>query len=217
MTDMTEISSIEARGNPARYADNFRVGGFSDAVFAIIITLLAVEIHRPAAVPGELGAAILHGWPSYLAFVLGFIYIGVVWLNHQALFQRIEHVDHWLLIFNLGILGACSLLPFATGVLATAFETNNPDDQRWAVVLYAAVAGLMSAMWLPVFPYLHRNQHLAFSHVAKDEFRGQYSRPVVGVLAYSLAAALGGYVDPWLAIVIFVAMVAYHGWTSQGL
>lgn len=217
VTDMTDVADIATPKDRTGYADNFRVGGFSDAVFAIVITLLAVEIHRPNAAPGELGAALVHGWPSYLAFILGFIYIGVVWLNHQALFQQIERVDLRLLIINLGILGASSLLPFATGVLATAFQTNNLGDQRSAVVFYAAVAGLMSATWLPVFPYLHRNPQLAFRHIPRDEFRGQYSRPVVGILAYTLAAALGWFVTPWLAIVIFVAMVLYHGWTSQGL
>jgi uncharacterized membrane protein len=217
MTDTKEMEEAVAQNNQTGYADGFRFGGFSDAVFAIIITLLAVEIHRPNAAPGELGLALLHAWTSYLAFILGFIYTGVVWLNHQALFQRVKRVDHRLLLINLGILGTSSLLPFSTGVLATAFETGTLEDQQSAVVLYAAIAGLMSAAWLPVFPYLHRKPHLAHGHVAKDEFRGQYSRPVVGVVAYLAASILGWFVNPWLAIVIFVAMVIYHGWTSQGL
>jgi uncharacterized membrane protein len=199
------------------HADSFRLAGFSDAVFAIIITLLVIEIHRPDVAPGELGEALLHGWPFYLAYILGFVYIGVVWLNHHALFQRIERVDHSLLWINLGILGTSALIPFPTGVLAVAFQSGNLSDQQSAVVLYAIVAGLMSAAWLPIFPYLHKNPHLAYGHVPDTEFRGQYSRPVVGVAAYVLAGVLGWFVNPWLAILVFAAMVIFHAWTSQGL
>lgn len=211
---MTDKTALKKDFN---YTDSFRLAGFSDAVFAIIITLLGIEIHRPDVAPGKLGEALLHGWPSYAAYILAFIYIGVVWLNHHALFQRIERVDHSLLWINLGILGTSALIPFPTGVLATAFQSGNLNDQQSAVVLYAIVAGLMSAAWLPIFPYLHKNRHLAYDDVPDTEFRGQYSRPIVGVAAYVLAGILGWFVNPWLAIIIFVGMVLYHAWTSQGL
>jgi uncharacterized membrane protein len=201
----------------ACHADSSRLEAFSDGVFAIIITLLVIEIHRPDAAPGKLGEALIHSWPFYAAYVLAFLYVGVLWLNHHALFQRIERVDHPLLWINMGILGTSALMPFPTGVLAVAFQSGNVNDQQSAVVLYSIVAGLMSAAWLPIFPYLHKNRHLAHGHASDTEFRAQYSRPIVGIAAYLLAGGLGWFVSPWLAIVIFAGMVVYHGWTSQGL
>jgi uncharacterized membrane protein len=145
------------------------------------------------------------------------MYVGVIWLNHHALFQRIRYVDYPLLWINLGILGTSALMPFPTGVLAGAFELGSLSDQKAAVVAYAVVAGLMSAAWLPIFPYLHRHRYLAHSHVPESEFRVQYSRPIVGIISYVVAGILGWYVSPWIAIAIFAGMVVYHAWTSQGL
>lgn len=206
----------EADPGQGRSTDALRVYGFSDGFFAIVITLLVIEIRRPHAELGSLGHALIEAWPSYAAFALAFVYVGVIWLNHHGLFKLIERVDTPLNWINLGILGTAALIPFPTGVLAEAFQTSNVADQRAAVVLYGFIAGLMSLAWAPIFPYLERQRAELAPSVPVGYFARQRSRPWVGVSAYATASALGWFVDPWIAIFIFVLMVIYHAWTSGG-
>jgi hypothetical protein len=74
-------------------AETRRVEGLSDAAFSIIITLLVLEIHRPDAAPGRLGDELLKEWSSYIAYAVAFIYVGVIWLTHHYLFERLRRVD----------------------------------------------------------------------------------------------------------------------------
>jgi uncharacterized membrane protein len=190
---------------------------FSDAVFAIVITLLVIEIHKPEAPVGGLAAAILHGWPSYLAYSLAFLYVGVIWLNHHALFQSIEFTDLRLNWINLAVLATTAIVPFPTGVLAAAYQAGNLDDQRAAVLLYALCSGLMSTVWLPLFSHLSRRPELLVPGVPASMFRAQRIRPIIGMALYLAAALLGWFVHPTFGVVIFIGMIAYHAWTSQGV
>src|SRR5919206_4731650 len=200
-----------------RTVSSTRVEAFSDAVFAITITLLVLEIGRPEIGDGELASALLYQWPEYLAFAVSFVYIGVIWLNHHALFASIRQVDNRLNWINLGILGTSALIPFPTGILASALSEGSHADQQAAVVLYGIVGALMSAAWLPVFPYLHRHPDLLVDPTEARLFRAQRSRPWVGVISFGIAALVGYLFSPWIAIVLFVWMIAYHAATSEGL
>jgi uncharacterized membrane protein len=194
-----------------------RVEAFSDAVFAITITLLVIEIGRPEIGDGELASTLLHQWPEFLAFAVSFVYIGVIWLNHHALFASIRQVDIGLNWINLGILGTAALIPFPTGILASALSEGSHVDQQAAVVLYGIVGALMSAAWLPVFPYLHRHPDLLADPSESQLVRAQRSRPWVGVISFGTAALVGYFLSPQIAIVLFIWMIAYHTATSEGL
>lgn len=197
--------------------ETHRLEALCDGVFAIIITLLVLEIHRPNMLPGKLAIELLKAWPSYVAYAVGFLYVGVVWINHHYMFEKLRGTDLPLIWLNLLVLGTVALIPFPTGVLAEAFRDGDIIDQRGAVVLYALIGALMSASWLPLFYYLHRNPNLSRHDIRIGMFAKQMQRPMLGTIMYLIAAIVGWFINPILAIVIFIFMAVYYAVTSQGI
>ncbi len=102
-------------------SETTRLEAFSDGVFAIAITLLILEIKVPAGPETQdhgLWRALLERWPSYVGYVISFATIGIMWVNHHALFKYIRRVDRALLLANLLLLMTISFLPYPTAVLA---------------------------------------------------------------------------------------------------
>lgn len=188
---------------------------FSDGVFAIAITILVLELRVPPHAPGQLFSALLHQWASLLGYVVSFAYIGIAWMNHQALFARLRFVSAGLQWINLGILLTTALLPFPTGVLAEALREGSLLDQQVAVALYALTACLMSAAWLPIFPYLRDHPELAAEGSPPMYFHLQRTRPWTGVALYLLGAVVGAFY-PVVGLLLFVAMMMFHAVTSEG-
>ncbi|WP_433112862.1 TMEM175 family protein [Micromonospora sp. CA-246542] len=203
-------------GDPA-VTDAGRLAAFSDGVFAIVITLLVLDLRVPDFHEGELAEGLLGEGPSYLAFVVSFIYVGVLWLNHHAVLQLVRGTTPAFSAINLGILFGVVIIPFPTAVLASALADGNADDLRVAVVLYAFAASLMSAPWWVLFSYVRRHPALRADTVGQDQVRVQELRPIVGLVLYGLTGLLGWLVNPFLGLIGVVVMIIFHGATSQGL
>ena len=134
-TDMLETTTS------VRLSESTRVEAFSDAVMAIVITILVLELRVPEHEPGRLLPALLSMWGPVLAFLISFLRVSVIWLNHHGLFVRIRRVDRTLLGLNLGILLACTIIPLPTALLADALRSGDMGDLRVAAFLNAAIAG----------------------------------------------------------------------------
>ncbi|MEU6340796.1 TMEM175 family protein [Streptomyces sp. NPDC046977] len=201
-----------------RLSDTGRVEAFSDGVFAIVITLLVLDLYDHDIRPGDLASDLLARWPAYVAFVVSFVYVGVIWLNHHALFRRIRRMDSGLLWINLAILFSTVIVPFPTSVLGDAVaEGGGTDDQRVAVVLYALVAAVMSAPWWGVFSYLCHHPDLLEPGVPTAYLRAQRIRPLTGLVLYVVCGVGGWFVGPAVGVACIAVVILYHALTSEGL
>ena len=190
-----------------------RLEAFSDGVFAVAITLLVLNLGVP--VPhGRSGPSLAHQllkgtqWPHYAAFVVSFMTIGIIWINHHAMLRRLRVADHMVMTLNLLLLMFVVTLPFTTDLVATYLRVGY--GHGLAAGLYA---GSFLAMSL-AFSALHH--HVLFGGVAltglsEEECRMIYRRNTAGIVPYVVATALAplsAYASVGLcaAIAVFYAL-----------
>lgn len=177
-------------------SETSRVEAFSDGVFAIAITLLILEIKIPNAGSGPLSNYLLHQWPSYLAFLISFAFIGVMWINHHRLFTQIKRADNALLIYNLLLLLGVCIVPFPTAVLAAYLSTG---DRRIAGVLFNVTYILIAFFFNILWRYAGRARLLdEKSQAAAHAISAQYA---YGPLFYVGCALVG-----WFSVVTSLAL-----------
>jgi uncharacterized membrane protein len=128
-----------------------RIIFFSDAVFAIVITLLVLPLTAEIELPRDgqdLAHHVYEQWPRVLSFVVSFLVIGQFWIAHHHMFAFVRRYDQGLLWFNLASLLTVSFLPFPTAVMGARLES----DDAFPVVFYAASMTVSSiavtATWL---------------------------------------------------------------------
>ena len=126
---------------------------FSDAVMAIAITLLVVDLSIPAA-SEDVGDALLDRWPQFLSFVLSFFVIGIFWMAHHRIFRYVARIDPRLLWINLLFLMCVAFLPFPTAVL------GDHDNRQASVIFYACSVGVTGAVLALLWQYVIRAGHL---------------------------------------------------------
>lgn len=113
-----------------------RTEAFSDGVIAIAITLLVLEIRVPHLEEGQsLYEALKDIWPAYLAYIISFFTIGIMWINHHRLFRLIKRVDDVFLGLNILLLMMITFVNFPTSLLAEYLD--NPAERRTAALVYS--------------------------------------------------------------------------------
>ena len=176
----------EPAGPAARLLSPARLEAFSDGVLAIAITLLSLDLRVPEVEHG-LRAALLHQWPVYVAFLISFLVIGVIWVNHHGLFANLVLVDRGVMLLNVALLATVTAIPFATALMADYLRAPGPDGHTAAVV-YSLVMATMGVAFVLLWLYLRAHPHLLFDPaVAGRSLR----RSAVGPPLYLMAAAVG--------------------------
>src|ERR1700712_3400786 len=134
-----------------------RLEAFSDAVLAIVLTLLVLELLPTGAQSPE---QLLDNWPTYIAYLAAFLTIGIIWLNHNEEMARVGKTTPVVLVLNLGVLLGASLVPWPTALISDALREGDHADQFAAMVVFAVVAAVISVPWAALDLYLARHPEL---------------------------------------------------------
>jgi uncharacterized membrane protein len=188
--------------------DKGRVEAFSDGVLAVAITLLVLGL-KVDATRGHpsLAHQLSSDWTSYVAYLVSFIVIGVIWVNHHALFSLVGRVDRVLLFQNLILLMFATTLPFTTATLAD-FVSGNGSDARWAVLLYG-VSNIGMALAFTAMLARMVNHRLLALPVSPEVGKAAIRRFGLGSIAYPVATGLG-LIWPPLILITMGALAAYY-------
>jgi len=181
-----------------------RVEAFSDGVFAIAITLLILEIRvPPVGPPGSLGLGLARLWPSYLAFLVSFFTIGVMWLNHHRLFTVIQRSNDGLLGLNLLLLLGITFVPFPTAVVAEHIV----HEGRIAALFYSGTFVVIAVVFNVLWRYVVRRSLLG-PDVDPRMVHGISRQYAFGPLYYLIALAVA-WVSPTASVVINLGLAVF--------
>lgn len=189
-----------------------RLEAFSDAVFAIAITLLVLGLHVPAAGDGDLGGALVDEWPSFASYLVSFVVIGIIWVNHHAVLDHVTEATRTLLFINLLLLLWVTFIPFPTAVLAEHLRTGS--DEHLAAAIYSGTMALMGisfgAMWLYI---VHAG--LLAPVLTPDQIRATTISFVAGNPFYWLAIGIS-FISAPLTLAIIAALAIYYIVAGRG-
>ncbi len=171
-----------------------RLEAFSDAVIAIIMTIMVLELRPPEGAEWEVLLPLV---PAFLAYVLSFLYLGIYWNNHHHMMHATDHVDGRILWANMHLLFWLSLIPFGTSWMEENHFAEIPTALYGCILLMAAIAYFILSRAIMA----HADANQALRDAIGKDVKGKIS-----LIAYALAIPIA-FANPWGAIAVF-ALVA---------
>ena len=168
-----------------------RLAAFSDGVIAIIITIMVLELKVPH---GSTWSVLMTVAPSFLSYILSFIYLAIYWNNHHHLLHTVARVDGLILWANSHLLFWLSLIPAATAWMGENFLASTPTAVYGIILLMPAIAYYL----LQKAIIRKHGTHSVLANALGKDIKGKIS-PIFYIAGIALA-----FVNPWLAIAIYV-------------
>ncbi len=184
-----------------------RLEAFSDAVFAIAVTLLVLELGVSGDAGPHLLHAIVHEWPSYLAFATSFLTIGVLWVQHSAIVGSVGVADAVLYRLNLLVLLIASFLPFPTRLLAE-FVGKDKGPERVSAVFYGLTLVALGLSVTLLARYAARLRARAAGAVEPSTVAALARTPSMAVYGIGIALSL---VFPTVAAITYLVGAIARG------
>jgi TMEM175 potassium channel family protein len=186
-----------------------RLEAFSDGVFAIAITLLVLDIRVPdPESTASLAHALGEQWPSYVAYIVSFLTIGIIWINHHAMIRRLRAIDHGIMVWNLLLLLSVGVLPFTTALMAAYLREGQGSEL--AAAIYGGSFLVMSLTFAATNGHiLFAKRALLSEDVDTEQGRTILARGVAGLVPYLVATVLAP-VSSYLTLGICAAVAAFY-------
>lgn len=197
--------------------ETFRIEAFSDAVFAIAITLLVLDLRVPSgtqyADPKVLLSRLTEEWPAYFAFGLSFFSIFIMWVNHHKIFRQISKRNTAVTFANGLILFLASLVSWPTALLARYYGTPSAS---LATALYTALFVVINLAYNLLWYLASRDRQLLRKELSLTHIRRIQRNYVLGI-PWHLAAFLCSFYYPSLALALCALLWTYWAFTSGKL
>lgn len=184
-----------------------RLEALSDGVFAVAITLLVFNLVVPTVGHASLWHALLGQWPSYAAYVVSFLIIGIIWVNHHALFRNVARVDRPVLFLNLVVLMTIVFIPFASRLLAAYLLSGS--NSHIAAAVYSGTMLAMSISIAVLWAYIVFHPDLLEDASDPSSARSSIPRFSAGIAVY--AATIGiAFISAALCLGIHALIALYY-------
>ncbi|MGH2694007.1 MAG: TMEM175 family protein [Actinomycetota bacterium] len=188
--------------------DTSRLETFADGVMAIAITLLILEIDVPHVDEGHsLTTALADQWPSYAAYSVSFITIGIMWVNHHHMFTLIRVSNHMFLVLNVVFLMTIAALPWPTALLAEYIR--DADERTVATLVYGGTMVAIAIMFNVVWRYAAGGHRLLVPEADAAAVETITRSYILGPVSYTVATLLA-FVDAWISLALFAALAGYY-------
>jgi TMEM175 potassium channel family protein len=181
-----------------------RIESFSDGIFAFAATLLILNLAVDQKQP--LGPQLLHSWPSYAAYAISFITIGIIGANHHQVMHQIAHVDRFFLVASVLFLMFIAFIPFPTRLLA--LDIQGPDAEAAALAYGITLTGT-AVMFNVLWRYAAWHHRLLRPDVDKRVVDGISRSYALGPAAYGIAT-ICALVSPKFSALIYAAIAAFY-------
>jgi uncharacterized membrane protein len=183
-----------------------RLEAFSDAVFAVAITLLILEINIPE---GEhLWEQLKDQWPSFASFFVSFWVIGIIWVNHHGLLDHLKRIDRPVLYLNLLVLMTVVFIPFSTALMAEHLKPGE-SDETVAAIVYALAFLAMGLAFNVFWTYIVKHRRELGVEIPDEEVRRMSVGFMIGTPLYAVALIMA-FISPAVVLIIIAAVAGYY-------
>jgi uncharacterized membrane protein len=201
-----------------------RAEAFSDGVFAVAITLLIFNL-LPIGQEKLTYGVLAHAWPQYAAYVVSFLTIGIMWMNHHTLFGHVRLIDRPLLVLNLLLLMGVVAIPFPTALVAEHLTGPKMITAGGSVaaVIYGLIMIVISFFYNAIWEYLVRHAEALGSRgtrqVLRDAIPGFGSGPglaskvprwSIGLVGYLAGVLIAAFWSAGVALAVYGALAVYY-------
>ena len=185
-----------------------RLEAFADGVFAIAATLLILNVDAQVGEgSGAVGHRLLAIWPSYIAYAVSFVTIGIIWSNHHTVMAQLGRVNRVFLVQNVFLLMCVAFLPFPTRLVAEHLRDRH--DLQPAALAYGATMTVMSVFYVTLWLYAARGRRLLRNDSDPRTVSGITRSYLPGSPLY-LAATLVALASPLASVALYGAIALFY-------